>query len=67
MKGINNMLRINQKALKVLIDNEYQYVFCHRDGKIITTKDKQSAIIGDYHSLNYFQERFANNEFIIEK
>lgn len=61
------MLRSNQKALKVLIDNHYQYVFCHNSGKICTTNEKRNAIIGDEHSLNYFQEKFANNEFIIEK
>lgn len=63
------MLKSNQFALQYRqSDNDnWEYVFCHISGRIISTKDHSVAIIGDNHSLNYFNTMFANYQFRLSK
>lgn len=53
------------KKLQVLIDGQWEYVFCRNELKRnpITTNEKSKAITGDNHSLTYFQRYFANLSF----
>lgn len=55
------------KRLQVLLNNEWQYVFCRHETTRdpITTLDKMKAIRGDNHSLNYFQNFYGNYTFRI--
>ena len=54
--------------LKVLIEKEWEYVFCRNELKVnpITTKDKTKAIRGDKNSLQYFERYFGNHIFKVE-
>lgn len=55
------------KRLQVLMDNDWQFVFCRNELKRdpIVTADKTKAIRGDEHSLAYFQNHFGNHQFRI--
>lgn len=55
------------KRLQVLMNGEWEYVFCRNEKKAnpITTKDNTKAIKGDEHSLNYFQTQYASHIFRI--
>ena len=53
------------KRLQVLENGEWKYVFCRNELKRnpITTEDKNKAIKGDEHSLEYFSNKFGTHEF----
>jgi hypothetical protein len=61
------MLRKNQPALQVFKDGTWKYVFCRNQdsNEVITTDARRKAQGG--HSLQYFQERKANDTFRIEE
>lgn len=58
------------RVLKVKTDNGWEMVFCIRDGKIITTKDRLKALpqkaLWAESDLVWFQAHFANHEFKLE-
>ena len=60
------MLRKNQKALQVLVDGNWQYLFCHNGGRLVTTNDRRKALNADY-DLNWFENHFGNNQFRAQK
>lgn len=60
------MLRKNQKALQVLVDGNWQYLFCHNGGLLVTTKSRHKALIADY-DLAWFESHFGNNKFRAQK
>ena len=51
------------KRLQVLLNDEWQYVFCRNElfQDPITTKNKSKAV--DRHGLNYFISKYANHNF----
>lgn len=55
------------KRLQVFVENEWKYVFCRNELKKlpIITDNRQNAIKGDNHSLQYFQSHYASLEFRI--
>lgn len=55
------------KRLQVLLNDEWEYVFCKNELLInpIITKNKTKAIKGNENSLNYFQKYFGNHKFRI--
>jgi len=55
------------KRLQVLIDNNWEYVFCRNELKRnpITTKEKNNAIRGDDNSKAYFERYFSELTFRI--
>jgi hypothetical protein len=55
------------KRLQVLINGQWEYVFCRNELKRlpITTKDKLKAIRGNEDSLKYFKNHFGSLEFRI--
>jgi len=58
------------KRLQVKINNIWEYVFCRNEkfpAQPITCKDKQKAVRGDNHSMQYFTNKFMNCEFRIAK
>ncbi|OPZ96226.1 MAG: hypothetical protein BWY70_01818 [Bacteroidetes bacterium ADurb.Bin408] len=52
-------------TLEVLINNNWELVFCKNGSKIITTRDRRKAIHGDYMSLSYFKRFFPEHSFRI--
>lgn len=60
------MLKSNQAAVQVWMGGEWQYVFCHCIGRIVTTKDRQKALPARY-DLEFFQNEFGNNVFRSDK
>ena len=53
------------KKLAVKTDRGWEWVFCHINGRILTTLDKQKALPGlDY---DWFQAKFSDREFQIMK
>ena len=55
------------KKLHIKIDDKWHMVFCHCNGKIITTDNKRKALPslalwGD-DDLKFFQSKFANHQF----
>lgn len=57
-----------KKKLQFLtLEREWKYVFCYNQNRncIISTNDKEKAIPGDAHALNYFQSKFSSREFRI--
>ena len=57
------------KRLQVFLDNNWQYVFCRNElyNHPVITQNKNKAIKGNNHSLDYFSTKFANLEFRIYK
>ena len=55
------------KRLQVFLNDQWEYVFCRNELKRnpIITSDKQKAIRGDKHSLEYFQSKYGFLEFRI--
>ena len=55
------------KRLQVLIDKQWQFVFCHIQGKVITTKDQSKALPSKAcwanDDLSWFASRFSNLQF----
>jgi len=50
------------KKLQVLLNGNWEYVFCHNPVEgIITTKKKHLAL--KERDLTYFENRFGNNSF----
>jgi hypothetical protein len=55
---------MNKYKLQVLLNNNWEYVFCHNDlTGIVTTKIRSKAI--DHHGLNYFRNKYGNYHFRI--
>lgn len=51
-----------KQRLQVKLDNKWQYVFCYNPiTGIVTTERKEAAL--DQRDLEYFQNKFGNNEF----
>lgn len=59
------MLRANQAALQVLMGGQWQFVFCHNRGLLVTTKDRRKALPG--YDLKCFRSKFGNDVFRAEK
>jgi len=54
-----------KKRLQVFLDGKWQYVFCYNPQiGIIVTPRRESAL--DQRDLEYFQNKFGNNEFRIK-
>ena len=56
------MIRI---GLQVKIGEDWKWVFCHNNGRIVTTERKQKALYGS--DLPWWQNNFGNNEFRASK
>ena len=56
------MIRI---GLQIKKDDEWKWVFCHNNGRIITTENKQKALHGS--DLPWWQNNFGNKEFRASK
>ena len=59
------MLRVNQPAIQVLIDGEWQFLFCralNSAPSLVTTKDRRKALDASLH-LKWFQENYGNDQF----
>ncbi len=61
-KGDDEMLKSNQSALQVFRDGQWEFVFCHNRGSIITTKDRRKALSAK-RVLEWFQSNFGNDQF----
>jgi hypothetical protein len=59
---VSEMIRI---GLQVKIGEDWKWVFCHNNGAIITTENKQKALRGD--DLPWWENHFGNNEFRASK
>ena len=55
------------KKLYVQIGDEWRMVFCHAQGKILTTDDRSKALptkaIWAQDDLDWFSSHFANHNF----
>ena len=49
------------KCLQVLLNGEWQYVFCVSETKEIVTTDKPSKALKN--AIGYFSSKFANRQF----
>ena len=56
------MIRI---GLQIKRNGNWEWVFCHNGGAIITTKIKQKALRGD--DLPWWKNHFGNDEFRTSK
>jgi hypothetical protein len=61
------MLKLNQKALQVFKNDNWEYVFCYNHLKgIVTTKDRHKSLNAQY-DLDYFRNKYGNDLFRAEK
>jgi hypothetical protein len=54
-----------KRKLQVLINNQWEYVFCHNglQSNPITTKDRLKAVPFNSLSLAYFEMKHSEHEF----
>jgi len=60
------MGEVNMKKLQVLINGQWEYVFCRSETQSspVTTKDRRKALGAD--ALSYFENKFANHTFKVD-
>ena len=60
-------LRKNQKALQVLRDGEWRYVFCYNPQTGLVLTNNRSKAINASLDIEVFRSKFANDEFRAEQ